>query len=208
MLYLSYSHHRISPDCRYRRRSVSCNCFHHSMLAWVQRNEPLNQIKTVNVPSTSTLNASADKHQLPASNIQTVNLSENNIKYSPSVLIELLDGNGMWRKAVALLDSGKDVTLIKRNSVQKFHRTSNRKPFIFKLATAGGASCSENSATISLQIRRQDQPPSCFNTVSLRLNSKNRLIIYTSSGNSYLKRFFFLNQLKVLYPSWKLPSIL
>ena len=118
------------------------------MLVCVQRNAPLNQIKTVNVPSTSTRNASADEYQSRASNIQTVSRSENNIKYSPSVLIELLDGNGMWRKAVALLDSGSDVTLIKRDTVQNFHLTSNRKPFTFKFGTAGGGSCSENSAAM------------------------------------------------------------
>ena len=142
--------HRISQDCCYRRRCALCNCSHHSMLACVQRNAPLNQIKTVNVPFTSALNASADEYQPQASNIQTVSRFENNIKYSPSVLTELLDGNGMWRKAVALLDSGSDVTLIKRDTVQNFHLTSNRKPFMFKFGTAGGGSCSENSATISL----------------------------------------------------------
>ena len=161
--------HRISQDCRYRRRCALCNCSHHSMLACVQRNAPLNQIKTVNVPSTSTLNASADEYQPRASNIQTVSRSENNIKYSPSVLIELLDGNGMWRKAVALLDSGSDVTLIKRDTVQNFHLTSKRKPFMFKFGTAGGGSCSENSATISLWIRRQNQPSSRFNITAIEL---------------------------------------
>ena len=142
--------HRISQDCRHRRRCASCKCSHHSMVACVQRKVPLNQIKTVNVLSTSTLNASADEYQLRASNIQTVSRAENNIKYSPSVLIELLDGNDMCRKAIALLDSGSDVTLVKRDTVQKFHPTSNRKPFMFKFGTAGGGSCSENSATISL----------------------------------------------------------
>ena len=96
------------------------------MLACVQRNEPLNQIKTVNVPSTSTLNASADEYQPRASNIQTVSRSENNIKYSPSVLIELLDGNGMWRKAVALLDSGSDVKA-------RFHYERGKKHSLFVL---------------------------------------------------------------------------
>ena len=105
--------HRISQDCRYRRRCALCNCSHYSMLACVQRNAPLNQIKTVNVPCTSTLNASADEYQPRESNIQTVSRSENN-KIFPSVLIELLDGNGMWRRAVALLDSGSDVTLIRK----------------------------------------------------------------------------------------------
>ena len=99
------------------------------MLACVQHNAPLNQIKTVNVPSTSTLNVSADEYQPRASNIQTVSRSENNIKYSPSVLIELLDGNGMWRKAVALPDSGSDATLIKQDTDQNFHLKSNRKPY-------------------------------------------------------------------------------
>ena len=156
-------------DCRYRRRCALCNCSHHSMLACVQRNAPLNQIKTVNVPSTSTLNASADEYQPRASNIQTVSRSENNIKYSPSVLIELLDGNGIWRKAVVLLDSVGDITLIKRDTVQNFHLTSNRKPFMFKFGTAGGGSCSENSATISLWIRRQNQLSSSFNITSIEL---------------------------------------
>ena len=39
--------------------------------------------------------------------------------YSLSVIIEILNNNGKWRKAVALLDSGSDVTLIKRDTVQK-----------------------------------------------------------------------------------------
>ena len=70
--------HRISQDCRYRRRCALCNCSHHSMLACVQHNGPQNQIKTVNVPSTSTFNASADEYRPRASNIQTVSRSENN----------------------------------------------------------------------------------------------------------------------------------
>ena len=142
--------HRASQDCRYRRRCASCNCSHHSMLACVQRNAPIGQVKTVNAPSTSTLNASADQFQPPTSNVRTVSRSENNLKYSPSVIIEILDNNGKWRKAVALLDSGSDVTLIKRDTVRKLHLTSNRKPFVFKFGTAGGGSYSENSATLSL----------------------------------------------------------
>ena len=87
------------------------------MLACVQRNAPIGQVKTVNAPSTSTLKASADEFQSPTSNVRTVSRSENNLKYSPSVIIEILDNNGKWRKAVALLDSGSDVTLIKRDTV-------------------------------------------------------------------------------------------
>ena len=172
----------------------------------MQRNAPLNQIKTVNVPSTFTLNASANEYQPRASNIQTVSRSENKIKYSPSVLIELLDGNGIWRKAIALLDSISDLTLIKRDTVKNFHLTSNRKTFMFKFGTAGGGSFSKNSATISLWIHRQNQPSSRFNITAIEL--KKRLIIYQSLVNSYLKSMFILNQLKVLCPRGKLRSIL
>ena len=91
------------------------------MLACVQRNAPISQVKTVNAPSTSTRNASADEFEPPTSNVRTVSRSENNLKYSPSVIIEILDNNGNWRKAVTLLDSGGDVTLIKRDTVQKLH---------------------------------------------------------------------------------------
>ena len=98
-----------------------------------------------------------------------MNRSENNLKYSPSVIIELLDNNGKWRKAVALFDSGSDVILIKRDTVQKFHLTSNHKPFIFKFGTAGGGSYSENSATLSLWMRRQNQPSSRFNITAIEL---------------------------------------
>ena len=161
--------HRASQDCRYRRPCASCNYSHHSMLACVQRNSPINQVKTVNSPSTPTLNASADEFQPPTSNVRTVSRSENNLKYSPSIIIEILDNNGKWRKAVALLDSGSDVTLIKRDTVQKLHLTSNRKPFIFKFGTAGGGSYSENSATLSLWVRRQNQPSSRFNITAIEL---------------------------------------
>ena len=47
--------HRASQDCRYRQRCESCNCSHHSMLACVQRNAPISQVKTVNAPSTPLL---------------------------------------------------------------------------------------------------------------------------------------------------------
>ena len=161
--------HRASQDCRYRRRCASCNCSHHLMLVCVQRNSPINQVKTVNAPSTSALNASADEFQPPTSNVRTVSRSENNLKYSPSVIIEILDNNGKWRKAVALLDFGSDVTLIKRDTVQKLRLTSNRKPFVFKFGTAGGASHSENSTTLSLWIRRQNQPSSRFNITAIEL---------------------------------------
>ena len=58
---------------------------------------------------------------------------------------------------------------VKRDTVQNFHLTSNRKPFMFKFGTAGGGSCSENSATISLWIRRQNQPSSRFNITAIEL---------------------------------------
>ena len=115
-----------------------------------ERNAPISQVKIVNAPSTSTLNASTDEFQPPTSNVRTVSRSENNLKYSPSVIIEILDNNEKWRKAVALLDSGSDVTLIKRDTVQKLLLTSNRKPFVFKFGTAGGDSYSENPSTLSL----------------------------------------------------------
>ena len=139
------------------------------MLACVHRNSPISQVKTVNAPSTPTLNASADEFQPPTSNVRTVSRSKNNLKYSPSIIIEILDNNGKWRKAVALLDSGSDVTLIKRDTVQKLHLTSNRKPFIFKFGTAGSGSYSENSATLSLWVHRQNQPSSRFNITAIEL---------------------------------------
>ena len=71
------------------------------MLACVQRNAPISQVKTVNAPSIFTLNASTDEFQPPTSNVRTVSRLENNLKYSPSVIIEILDSNGKWRKAVA-----------------------------------------------------------------------------------------------------------
>ena len=40
---------------------------------------------------------------------------------------------------------------------------------MFKFDTAGGGSCSENFATISLWIRRQNQPSSRFNITAIEL---------------------------------------
>ena len=158
-----------TQGCRYRRRCASFNCSHHSMLACAQRNAQISQVKTVNAPSTFTLNASADEFQPTTLNVGAMNRTENNLKYSQSVVIEISDNTGKWRKAVTLFDSGSDVTLIKRNTVQKLHLASNRKPFVFKFGTACPGFCSKNSAAISVWTRPQNQPSSRFNITAIEL---------------------------------------
>ena len=89
------------------------------------------------------------------------------MNFSPSTIVELLDSNGVGHKAIALFDSGSDVTLIKRDSAKMFklHRT----PYAFKFGTAGGSYCCEHTAIVLLWIRRNDQPSSRFNITAIEL---------------------------------------
>ena len=107
--------HRDPRDCRYRRWCMTCNKSHHTLLACVSISTPSSQSQnTVNpVPS---LNPNAADYQ-PAERL--TNQPTSTLKYSPSTHVELLSKDGSWHRAVALFDSGSDVTLIKSDLVKK-----------------------------------------------------------------------------------------
>ena len=92
------------------------------------------------------------------------------------MIVELLDINGKWHKAVALLDSGSDVTLIKRGTAKMLNL--DRSPYQFKFGTAGGNYCCENTSITSVWIRRCDQPSTHCNLTAIEL--ENLLIMYPS----------------------------
>ena len=73
----------------------------------------------------------------------------------------------MWHKAIALFDSGSDVTLIKRDTVNLLKL--NRTPYTFKFGTVGGGYCCENTSIVPVWIRRYDQPSSRFNITAVEL---------------------------------------
>ena len=82
-------------------------------------------------------------------------------------MVELLDTNGTWHKAVALFDSGSDVTLIKKDIVKKLQL--ERHPKTFKFGVAGGGYLYEKSAIVSVWIRRFDKRSCRYNINALEL---------------------------------------
>ena len=83
------------------------------------------------------------------------------MKFFRSTIVELLDSNGgVWHKAIALFDSGRDITLIKRDTAKMLEL--DRTPSTSKFDTAGGSYCFEKTAIVSLWIRHYDQPSSRF----------------------------------------------
>ena len=102
--------HKDPRDCYYRRRCTSCSRSHHTLLACVSKPEQ-NKIRVENSQQNSSLNANASSFQLSQPSVRSTNECAPNFRYSPTALVESLDTNGTWHKAVALFDSGSDVTL-------------------------------------------------------------------------------------------------
>ena len=67
-----------------------------------------------------------------------------------------------------LFDSGSDVTLIRCDMVKKLNL--DRKPQQFKFCIACGGYCSEDSAIVSLWIRRCHKHSSRFNISAVKLS--------------------------------------
>ena len=157
--------HRTPRDCRYRRRCATCGKSHHTMLACVPLNS--NQSRSANSQSPANLNVNASEFEPKSQNIRSASQLELNVRYSPSTIVELLDSSGVWHKAIALLDSGSDVTLIKRDSVKmlKLNRTSHN----FKFGTAGGGYCREDTAIVSLWVRKYDEPSFRYKITAVEL---------------------------------------
>ena len=160
------SMHKDPRDCYYRRRCTSCSRSHHTLLACVSKPEQ-NKIRVENSQQNSSLNANASSFQLSQPSVRSTNECAPNFRYSPTALVELLDTNGTWHKAIALFDSGSDVTLIKKDIVKKLQL--ERHPKTFKFGVAGGGYRYEKSAIVSVWIRRFDKRSCRYNINALEL---------------------------------------
>ena len=158
--------HKDPRDCYYRRRCTSCSRSHHTLLACVSKPEQ-NKIRVENSQQNSSLNANASSFQPSQPSVRSTNECAPNFRYSPTALVELLDTNGTWHKAVVLFDSGSDVTLIKKDIVKKLQL--ERHPKTFKFGVADGGYRYENSAIVSVWIRRFDQRSCRYNINALEL---------------------------------------
>ena len=158
--------HKDPRDCYYRRRCTSCSRSHHTLLACVSKPEQ-NKIRVENSQQNSSLNANASSFQPSQASVRSTNECAPNFRYSPTALVELLDTNGTWHKAVALFDSGSDVTLIKKDIVKKLQL--ERHPKTFKFGVAGGGYRYEKSAIVSVWIRRFDKRSCRYNINALEL---------------------------------------
>ena len=124
------------------------------------RSNEANQIATP-------LNASAPPFQptIPTTNsCTTTNLQ----KFSPLMYVDVLGSDGKWHKCVALLDSGSDVTLVKKELVSSLKL--DRRPQKLKFGTAGGGFLTEDSALISLWVRNTDKKAYRFNINAFELS--------------------------------------
>ena len=194
--------HRNPTHCRFRRRCSSCQRSHHTMLACVSANNissSATNSDTINNASRS-LNASAPSFTPSIPNVDSTNfekhLNEPKYRYSPATFVELLDCDGKWHKAVALFDSGSDVTLVKSEIVAKLKL--DRKPKKFTFGTAGGDYKTENSAVVSLWVRRYDKKTYRFNISAIELNKPAHDI--PGLGESFFEEHSYLESLKNWIP--------
>ena len=102
--------HKDPRDWYYRLRCTSYSRSHHTLLAWVSRPEQ-NKIRVENSQQNFSLNANASSFQPSHPSVRSTNECAPNFRYSPTALVELLDTNGTWHKAIALFDHGSDVAL-------------------------------------------------------------------------------------------------
>ena len=84
------------------------------MLACVPQSP--SQTKSTTSLTPAKLNADASEFKPKSNSIRSASDLEKNMKFSPSTIVKLLESNGVWHKAIALLDSGSDVTLAKRDT--------------------------------------------------------------------------------------------
>ena len=68
--------------------------------------------------------------------------------------VDVLGSVGKWHKCVALLDSGSDVTLVKKELVSSLKLDC--RPQKLKFGTTGGGFLTEDFALISLWVRNTD----------------------------------------------------
>ena len=171
---------------------MTCNKSHHTLLACVSISTPSSQSQnTVNpVPS---LNPNAADYQ-PA--VRLTNQPTSTLKYSPSTHVELLSKDGSWHRAVALFDSGSDVTLIKSDLVKRLNL--DRKPCVFKFGIAGGGYRTEDSANVSLWIRRCDKKSGQNNISAVELEKPAYQI--PSVENDFFEKYPYLKTVQKWLP--------
>ena len=108
----------------------------------------------------------------------------------------MLGSDGTWHRAIALFDSGSDVTLIRRDMVKKLNL--DRKPQQFKFGIAGGGYCSEDSAIVSLWFRRCDKHSSRFNISAVELSQPAHQLPGVNS--EIFEKYSFLKPIRKFIP--------
>ena len=142
------------------------------------------------------MNPSAPEYQSPVPAVRSTNHENGELKYSPAAYVDLLGNDGAWHKAVALFDTGSDVTLIKKNTVQRLNL--DRKPRAFWFGTAGSDFRTEDSASVCLWIRCLEKPSSRFNITAIELEKPAHKI--PKLGDAILENDY-LRLLKPLIPN-------
>ena len=153
-----------------------------------QNSSPLNPAASEFQPSAESTNS--------VLNVTTVNELKFNLKYSPATYVELLGSDGVWRRAVALFDSGSDVTLIKKEVARELQL--ERQPRKFTFGTAGGGYCSADAALVSLWIRRCDKPSARFNISAIELERPAHKI--PCLGDQIFKEYPYLESVQSYLP--------
>ena len=187
--------HRNPRDCRYRRRCANCTKSHHTLLACVPQtanSKPAD--KAQSDQSCSSNFVSNEQLSVPiACSTNQCKLSQ---RYSPATFVEILGSDGIWHKALALFDTGSDVTLIKRSTVNLLKLDC--EPHKLKFGTAGGGYRCENSATVSLWIRNYDKKYMRFNISAFELDNPAHQI--PGIGNDFFQKHTHLKSIEQCVP--------
>ena len=153
----------------------------------VARSNEADQIATL-------LHASAPPFQptIPTTNsCTTTNLQ----KFSALIyIIYVLGFHEKWHKCVALLDSGSDVTLVKKELLSSLKL--DRRFQKLKFGTAGGGFLTKDSALISLWVRNTDKQAYHFNINAFELSKPAHK---PPVSKNFLKNFLILSRSKTLF---------
>ena len=186
--------HKTPKDCKYRRRCPSCQKSHHTLLACVPQNLPKPESTSgIN----NQLNVSAPAFQPDVPIVRSMSeLPNSTLKYSPATYVEVLGSDGVWRKIVALFDSGSDVTLVRKDIVSSLKL--ERKPQTIKFGTAGGGFWTESSALVSLWIRRFDIKSQRYHVKAIELQKPAHEVPCIS--NRFLEEHPYLKPIESFLP--------
>ena len=187
--------HRNPKGCLYRRRCDNWTRSHHTLLACVP--QATNSKPTDKAQSDQSCSSSfVSNEQLSVPTACSTDQCEAAQRYSPATFVEILGSSGVWHKALALFDTGSDVTLIKRSTVNmlKLHR----EPLKLKFGSAEGGYRCENYATVSLRIGSCYKKYMRFNISAFELDKPVHQI--PGIGSDFFKKHTYLKSVEQCVP--------